>query len=363
MESGFAKYCSELKLKKLFRSLPHYNGVDFSSNDYLYLSSNVKSIEAGNKTAQKFGTGSTGSRLLSGNKQIFEEFEAKIAHDKGAESALIFNSGYIANSSVISAFAKMDYLIIFDKLNHASMYNFDNRNNLLRFPHLTYEQLEKTLEKHKDNPKKLIASETIFGMDGDIADIGKLSELAERYNAILYLDEAHATGLYGKNGYGLSTNFYLNPKTTIVMGTFSKALASVGAYVACSKLFKEYLIQVSKGFIYSTALPPFCIGVAKYNWEILPNLDKNRKNIFALADYLRSKITQMRYKCAGSGTNIVPIIFDSIEKMVNVHKKLLDKKIITSAVRPPTSPTPRIRIAINAAHTHEDIELLLKTLV
>lgn len=375
-EAEIIEYLNKLKSQNLFRKLSHFEGVNFSSNDYLSLSRNSESLGAGVEASKKFGVGSTGSRLLSGNKKIFEDFEKLIARDKHFESALIFNSGYIANASVISAFASIGYLLIFDKLNHASMYQrdfgpanfgknsiFDEKNpSLRRFPHLKYEKLAEILEKYKDFPKKLIASETVFGMDGDKADVNILSELAEKYDAILYLDEAHATGLYGEKGYGLSTNCKLNPRSTIVMGTFSKAIASNGAYVACSELCKDFLIQVSKGFIYSTALSPFCIGVAQHNWKTIENLDSVRREIFAKSDYLRNGLTKLGFKYVGSGTNIVPIVFDSTEKMLAAHENLLDKKIITSAVRKPTSPTPRLRIAVNAQHTYEDIDLLLKNL-
>lgn len=362
------EYIGELKSENLFRTLNrHDGGVDFSSNDYLGLSWNVASMEAGMNAARRFGTGSTGSRLLSGNPQIFEDFESQIAKDKHAESALIFNSGFIANSSVISAFADAGYLMIFDKLNHASMYQFNfapvskskKEPRLIRFGHLSYDQLDQILRDHKDNPRKFIASESVFGMDGDIADVQRLSDLASKYGAMLYLDEAHATGLYGRNGYGITTTVDLNPENTIVMGTFSKSLASSGAYVTCANLFKEYLVQVSKGFVYSTALLPFCIGVAQYNWNLLPEFGEVRKRILELSEYLRNGLSEIGLEYSGSGTNIVPIIFDSIKEMLGVHEELLKASIVTSAVRRPTSPTPRIKIAVNAHHSRKDIDNLL----
>ena len=181
------QYIDHLKSQSLYRELPKSDSysIDFSSNDYLSLSHNKESIQAGIAAAQQYGTGSTGSRLLSGNKSIFEEFESQIAEDKHFESALIFNSGYVANLSVISAFASIGYTIIFDKLNHASMYQGADLKSLKRFKHLNYDDLQKILENAPG--KKLIASETVFGMDGDIADIEKLTELADKYNAILYL--------------------------------------------------------------------------------------------------------------------------------------------------------------------------------
>lgn len=357
-----SNHLDKINSQNLYRELNNHEGLDFSSNDYFGLSKNSESINAGFEIAKKFGTGATGSRLLSGNKKFFEEFEKRIAADKNFESALIFNSGYVANLSVISIFSKLGYLAIFDKLNHASMYCGANHAQLLRFNHLNYEQLEQILKKHKNNPKKLIASETIFGMDGDIANVKVLSELAEKYGAILYLDEAHATGLYGERGYGISTNFRLNSDCTIVMGTFSKALASCGAYIACSNLFKEYMIQISKEFIYSTALPPSCIGVAEYNWKLLPSLNCVRSEIFIKSEYLRQRLSNLNYKCTGSNTNIVSLLFDSTENMLETHKRLLNCGIIVSAIRKPTSPTPRLRIAVTAEHSYKDLDLLLQAL-
>jgi 8-amino-7-oxononanoate synthase len=196
-------------------------------------------------------------------------------------------------------------------------------------------------------------------MDGDVADVEKLIFLARKYDALLFLDEAHATGVQGKNGYGGSTNFDLDYSSTIVMGTFSKALASSGAYVACSKKIKEYLIQVSKEFIYSTALSPFCIGVAKYNWDLLKTDEmKNvRKRIIEFANKLRQEI-----KKPEAETNIIPITCNSIEEMLHIGDIFFKNKIIVSSVRPPTCPTPRIRLAANASHEEKDLESVLKVL-
>lgn len=371
IESKIDAYLEDLKQHNLLRQLTAYDAdseyLDFSSNDYLALSHNVESINAGICAVQRYGTGSTGSRLLSGNKRIFDEFERTIAIDKHMESALIFNSGYIANLSTIAALQALRYQLVFDKLNHASMYQgayfqHSDLKHLLRFNHLDYEHLEEILRKN-NSTEKVIVSETVFGMDGDIADLHQLIHLAEKYNALLYLDEAHATGLYGNHGYGISTNFDFDVSRTIIMGTFSKALASSGAYVACSQKFKEFLLQISKGFIYSTALSPFCIGVAQHNWKMLPQLNKERKELIAKASYLRKKLVTNGYKCIGNKTNIVPIVYDDTAKMLDDYRKFRDQKIITSAVRRPTSPTPRIRIAVNVSHSYSDMDRLAETLI
>jgi 8-amino-7-oxononanoate synthase len=357
----------ELSLKQLDRHLGHNNPhwVGFSSNDYLNLTQHPDSLEAGYQAAKHYGTGSTGSRLLSGNKAIFESFEQQIATDKHSESALIFNSGFIANSSLISVLSIPEKtLFIFDQLNHASMYyGMDLRKvKLLRYPHLDYSALEDILKRYTTYEHRIIVSETVFGMDGDMADIGILSSLSQQYGATLILDEAHATGLYGENGYGLSTNYELDPSSSIIMGTFSKALASSGAYIACSRLIRDFLIQKSKGFIYSTALPPFCMGVAAHNWNLLKNMAETRYALLKSAEDFRDKVCQLGYRTIGSGTNIIPIIFDSIDKMLHQYEIFLKNEIMISAIRPPTSPTPRLRLALNAGHTEEHLSHALKIL-
>lgn len=347
------------------RILTIYNNdcVDFSSNDYLCLSQDSQVINAGYEAAIKYGSGSTGSRLLSGNKQIFEEFETIIANDKNTESALIFNSGFQANYGALECLLDKNSVVVFDKLNHASMYQgvFASGAKLLRYNHLDYYQLEDIL-KTCTSHNIVIASETIFGMDGDIANIDILSKLSNKYGAILYLDEAHATGVYGKNGYGISTNFELNKELTIIMGTFSKAIGSSGAYVASSSVVKDYMIQKCKSFIYSTAISPFCIGAAMHSWKLIKCLEDTRKNLLRTSQDLRQKLNNIGLKTTGDGTNIVPILFEKTDKMLSLKDKCLKNKIIVSGIRRPTSPTPRIRLAVNSGHSNEDINKLIEVI-
>jgi 8-amino-7-oxononanoate synthase len=349
IKSYIEKYIDDVKSKNLYRNLDRrHASIDFSSNDYLGLSHNKASLESGYTAAKLYGSGSTGSRLLSGNKEIFEIFERQIAFDKNFESSLIFNSGFVANASVISALSIPESIMIFDKLNHASMYcGTDSlKTKLLRYKHLDYDELESILKKHNFCENKIIVSETVFGMDGDVANLSALSYLSQKYGALLFLDEAHATGLYGKNGCGVSVDFDLDPSSTIVMGTFSKALSSSGAYVAGSNFLKEYLVQKCKGFIYSTALSPFCIGVAQYNWNLMKTMDDTRRRIIKLADEFRKKIAEYGYETKGTKTNIVPIIFSNTSEMLDVSAELLKTDVVASSVRPPTSPRSRIRFAV-----------------
>ncbi|MDR3285098.1 MAG: pyridoxal phosphate-dependent aminotransferase family protein [Holosporales bacterium] len=363
MLEKYKKILIKVKKESNYRQLQKIqeNYLDFSSNDYLGLSKNKDVIEAGVETAREYGAGSTGSRLLSGNKSIFTEFEEIIAKDKKKETALIFNSGFQANSGVLECLTDRETTVIFDKLNHASMYQgiFASGAKLIRFEHLDYNNLESIL-KNLNSQKVIIVSETVFGMDGDIADIKVLSDLSNKFNTLLYLDEAHATGLYGENGYGLSTNFQLNPKTTIIMGTFSKALGSSGAYIACSDLIKDYLLQKCRSFIYSTALSPFCIGAAMKAWGIVKLLSKTKENLFLNAKNLRKQLKSLNFDVIGNETNIIPILCEKQEIMKNIKNKCFQNGIKVSGITKPTSPTPRIRIAITATHTAEDIEKLVE---
>lgn len=336
------------------RSLPKHssgNFIDLSSNDYLGLSKNPQVIIKGCEAAQRYGAGTTGSRLLSGNNDLFELFEEMISFDKNMEASLIFNSGYQANIGVLEALANKDTCIVFDKLNHASMYQgvFSSGAKLLRYRHLDYSHLEDTV-KNIGSKNIIIASETVFGMDGDMVDLQILSDIADKYGALLYLDEAHATGLYGKNGYGLSTNFSLNKEKTIIMGTFSKAVGSSGAYIVCDNFMKRYLIQKCKSFIYSTALSPFCVGAAMCSWEMIGKMEKIRSELLDKASFFRERVGGI-----GAKTNIVPFLCKNVLDMLKMRRILSTSGVQVSYIRPPTSPTPRIRMAVCSHHSEEDL--------
>lgn len=357
---------STLRNQKLERALPSpqpKESIDFSSNDYLDLARDERTISAGIAAARLHGAGSTGSRLLSGNRSLFTTFEGQIARDKGTETALIFNSGFQANLGVLSALLDRHMVVIFDTLNHASMYQgvFLSRALLKRYNHLDYDQLETFLKESK-GCRCLIASETVFGMDGDRADISILSMLAQKYGALLYLDEAHATGLYGPQGYGLTEGAPLNPEQTVVMGTFSKALGSSGAYVATNRLLTDFLIQKCRSFIYSTSLSPFCIGAAQEAWRLIPDFAPARARLFHQSALLRDRLRTRGFHAIGEGTNILPLLMKDNTAAETLHKYLLARGIITSFIRRPTSPTPRLRLALTAKHSNVALARLIQAL-
>lgn len=359
------------KLPDLFCSR-HKSYLNFSSNNYLGFSSNFEIIEAAINAARIYGVGATGSRLLSGNLDIFEQLEDKIARDKKRESALIFNSGFQANITTLSTLLDKDVLkqvplVFFDKLNHASLYQAVSLSSpyLIRYRHCDMRHLSILLEKYRDDKRpKFIVSETLFGMDGDIVPIEHLIYLARKFRAFLYLDEAHATGVLGKEGYGLSTDVNLEEIPCLVMGTFSKAIGSSGGYVTCDSIVKEFLLNKAKGFIYSTANSPMVIGAVRESWERIKNCHKERKHLKFLGNLLRSLLIGEGFDIGSSVTHIVPIIVKEEKRALDMWKGLLDNNIVTSCIRPPSVPIgkSRIRIALCSYHNEMDIKRLVKIL-
>lgn len=363
------------KYRKLYvaRQESEFKLLDFSTNDYLNLSKNKELITQAIENANLYGVGATGSRLLSGNNKLFEEFEAQIAKDKNSEASLIFNSGFQANLSVLSCLLdekilKNKPIVFFDKLNHASLYNavFLSKAELIRYKHNDSEHLESLLKKYeKTTNPKFIVSETVFGMDGDIAPLEQLSNLAREYKTFLYLDEAHATGIFGKNGYGLATNLDLTNINYLIMGTFSKAIGGSGGYVASSGIICDFILNKAPGFIYSTAPPPMVVGAAFAAWKMLKNLTSEREYLLNLAENLRAKLIANNFDIGTSNTHIIPIIIGDEAKTMDLQQKLHKKNIVVSCIRPPTVPpnSSRLRIALNLKHKIEDIDYLIENLI
>ncbi len=366
----------QLKISNQYRQLPNIsplNGIiDFSTNDYLNLSQDKSVLESAIEAAHLHGVGSTGSRLLSGNSYLFESLETQIAEDKNSEGALIFNSGFQANISTLSALLDSKVLgrvplVFFDRENHASLYQaiFLSKAQMIRYSHNDMQNLSILLKRHKEDQRpKFIVTESLFGMSGDLLPIEEVVCLAQEYGAFLYLDEAHATGLYGHSGYGLSTLVDLSNISYVIMGTFSKAIGCSGGYVACSKVIKEYLINKASGFIYSTSNSPMLVGAITKAWSIIKNLDQERKYLFSLASFAREQILDLGFSIGASNSHIIPIILESEEKALFYREKLLKHNILVSCLRPPTVPpaTSRIRIALRIDHKKEDIDNLIHAL-
>ena len=378
MYEAYEKYLSTLHNSGKYRRLGHLRQesntelIDFSTNDYLNLSRHKEIIKAGEIAAQRYGIGSTGSRLLSGNCKLFEEFEDVIAKDKNTESSLIFNSGFQANISTLACILDDKILnekplVFFDKLNHSSLYQavFLSKAELTRYHHKDINHLEFLLREYQNDTRpKFIVTETIFGRDGDIAPLEEIAALTKKFNAFLYLDEAHATGVFGLNGYGLSTAVDLQDIPHIIMGTFSKAIGVSGGYIACNNIMRDLIINTAKGFIYSTATSPAVAGAAFKAWQLVKFLDKERETLVNLGNTLRKMLKDSGFNIGTSQTHIVPIVLNKEDKCLKTQKALLQKGIVVSCVRPPTVPpgTSRLRIALTHKHTNKDLKRLLETL-
>ena len=378
MYKVYEKYLNTLHNSGKYRRLGHVRQesnsalLDFSTNDYLNLSQHKDVIVAGEIAAQRYGIGSTGSRLLSGNCKLFEEFEDVIAKDKKIDSSLIFNSGFQANISTLACILDDKILnekplVFFDKLNHSSLYQavFLSKAELKRYHHNDINNLESLLkEYHNDIRPKFIVTETVFGMDGDIAPLEEIAALAKKFNAFLYLDEAHATGVFGLNGYGLSTAVDLQDIPHIIMGTFSKAIGVSGGYIACHEIIRDFIINKATGFIYSTAPSPSVVGAAFKAWKLIKSLDKERETLRNLGNTLRTMLQDSGFNIGTSQTHIIPIILNEEEKCLKIQKALFQEDIIVSCIRPPTVPpgSSRLRIALTTQHTQRDLKRLVEIL-
>lgn len=374
MKKYFAPYITfnaKLRQADLLRHLPYDRLYphDFSNNDYLGLSQHPTIIEKATFKAKRQGVGGQSSRLISSMQGALNALEKDIALAKHTQAALIFATGYQANLSTLSALLDPRVLgtpplIFADKLNHASMHAACQLVNVKqhRYRHLDYDHLQWLLAKNPSSQTKFILTESVFGMDGDVADLSKLVQLAKDYHAILYVDEAHATGLFGKTGYGLSADF--PNEIDVCMGTFSKALGGSGAYVACSKALKRYLVNRCGGLIFSTAPSPMQVAAMHAAWSLIPSYQSQARQLMDHAAQLRQTCQQLGFDTGNSTTHIIPLILKEPVQCLAAQRYLSQHGIRVSAIRPPSVPPQqsRLRIALNALHTDKDRQILVEHL-
>lgn len=344
--------------------------INFSSNDYLGLSYNKAISEAVKEAIELFGTGAGASRLLSGGTELHKKLEKMIAEFKGSDSSLIFNSGYTLNTSVIPAISDEKTVIFSDELNHASIIDGCRLSKARKiiYRHIDMNNLSELIKK-ENGKRKIVITDTVFSMDGDIAPLRDLYTICEENEAILYLDDAHGTGVLGKEGRGALSYFEIKPAPWIIqIGTFSKALGSFGAFVVGDKEVIQWLINTSRGLIFSTALPATVVAASIKALEIIKNtpslinlLWENRRRLF-------EGLQRQGFNTLNSQSPIIPLIpplyysKETIENVNSFSEKLKEKHIYAPAIRPPTVKIPRIRFSVSAAHTAEDIDYLLNTL-
>jgi 8-amino-7-oxononanoate synthase len=331
--------------------------INFSSNDYLGLAHHPQVIAGASAAVDRYGAGATASRLVCGTLPLHQAVEEQLAAFVGREAALLFNSGYQANATLLPTLLDRHSLVLADRLIHNSLLHGIRLSGakLLRYPHNDLDQLAALLRKSADQyPRLAIVSETVFSMDGDRADLDGLATLADRYGAMLYLDDAHALGVLGPQGAGLAA---LHPGVDLVIGTFGKACGSFGAFVAGSAMLRDYLINFCPGLIYSTALPPAVLGAIHAALQLLPTLEAQRHHLQRLADTLSTQVQRLGFDTLGSSSQIVPLVVGSNERALSLSSWLEQQGILGIAIRPPTVPvgTARLRLALSAVHQTEHI--------
>ena len=374
--SCYQDYLNHQKNKNLYRQLRQPLTADklsqaifFNQNDYLHLSHHPEVIAASQAYARNWGVGSGSSGILS-YLPIYQQLENRIARTKHKEHALIFNSGYQTNASVIATLLDKRLfteppLIFCDRLNHASIHHGCQLAGVrqIRYRHLDLDHLDELLQSHQNQKQaKFIITESIFSMDGDQVNIAELVALAQKHRAFLYVDEAHATGASGKQGYGLTSGYETD--IDLIMGTFSKAIGATGGYICCNQLIYHYLINRCRGFIYSTAPSPAIIGAVDQAWQLILKLEDSRKHLMQLANYTRRTLQEHGFNTGQSSSHIIPIIIGNEKETLNLYHMLKTEGIYTSAIRPPTVPahSSRLRIGLQANHSRNMVDRLINLL-
>ncbi|MGH7802488.1 MAG: 8-amino-7-oxononanoate synthase [Thermodesulfobacteriota bacterium] len=363
--------------KKLFRVLTELQSgqspeiiiegkcyILLASNNYLGLTTDPKVKEAARRALEKYGTGSGGSRLVSGSSDLHRELEERIADFKKTEAAILFSSGYLANIGAISALVGPGDIIYSDELNHASIIDGCRLSHaeVKIYKHSDIEHLSSLLSLDKSRNKKLIVTDTVFSMDGDLAPVPELVELAEKYGCMLMIDEAHATGVLGKRGSGATEYFGVEDRVPIVMGTLSKAVGSLGGYVAGSRKLIDFLRNRARTYIFDTSLPASSLAASLVAIDIIEFEPERRKHLWYLIEKFKSGLKNLGLELLPSHSAVIPVLIGDAQPALDFARMLRDNGVFTPAVRPPSVPPGkcRIRATLMATHKEEHIERVLK---
>ncbi|PTN13060.1 8-amino-7-oxononanoate synthase [Nitrosomonas aestuarii] len=348
--------------------------LSFSSNDYLGLASHPVLVQSVCQGAQLYGVGSGASHLVNGHSTAHHVLEEALAQFTGFSEALLFSTGYMANIGVVTALVGRNDAIFADKLNHASLNDAAilSRAQLIRYPHFDLLTLERRLIASKAK-RKLIITDAVFSMDGDVAPVENLVKLCNKYNAMLLLDDAHGFGVLGRNGRGIlftsekrreSVRTALHASNIIYMATLGKAAGVFGAFVAASSEIIATLIQAAKSYIYTTASPPMLAHVLLKSLQLIEQDNWRRERLFQLIKQLKDAMRTLRWRLLPSNTPIQPLLIGDTKEAMRISQNLKSQGILVPAIRPPTVPrnTARLRISLSASHRDEDIARLASAL-
>ena len=378
MTLTFHEELEDLRARGLYRQLRLVEGAQtdrvildgrevllFCSNNYLGLATHPALKKAAIRAVERYGTGSGAARLVSGNMELHEALEKRIAAFKGTEAALLFNSGYAANTGIIPAIIGKGDLIFSDRLNHASILDgaLLSRAKLVRYPHNDMVALRRFLTETKSAGRRLIITDGVFSMDGDLAPLQDLVALKREFAALLMVDDAHGTGILGAMGRGSGEYLGVMEGIDIQMGTLGKALGSFGAYAAASREIVEVLINRARSFIFSTSLPPVVLAASLAAFDLVDSDEgaKLRERLAGTTRQFRDGLNAAGFDTMGSATQIVPVYVGGARDVMEYSRMLMDDGIFVQGIRPPTVPSGscRLRCTITATHEMRDIERAL----
>jgi 8-amino-7-oxononanoate synthase len=334
-----------------------------ASNNYLGLASHPALKRAAIAAVEQFGTGAGASRLIAGNLKVLSDLEAKLAEFKGTEAALVFGSGYLANLGAIPALAGAADVIFSDELNHASLIDGCRlaRAQVMVYPHCDMDRLGAMLAQSSGARRRIIVTDSVFSMDGDVAPLAEIVELGQRHRAAVIIDEAHAVGMFGPRGAGLASALNLEREIDVQIGTLSKALGSYGAYVAGSRALVDLLINRARSFVFTTGLPPASAAAASAALDLFETEPVRIKRLWDNGCYLREGLAAAGFKLGNSVTPILPVIVGQAQPALALAEALLRRNVFVLAIRPPTIPegTARLRVTPTAEHTRADLDQAL----
>lgn len=364
----------ELKDQGVYRTLPVISGpnnseiilngkkvINLSSNNYLGLANHPKLIEATHKGVDSHGAGAGAVRTIVANTDLLEELEKKLAEFKKEEAVVVYQSGFNCNAGTIQAITEKGDLIVSDELNHASIIDGVrlSKADKVVFKHSDMADLERVLKERRDDYKNcLIITDGVFSMDGDIANLPEMVELAEKYGCMTYVDDAHGSGVLGENGRGTVDHYGLHGRVDFIVGTLSKAVGVIGGYVAGSALMREWLLHRGRPILFSTALTPASISAIMASIDLLSSTSEFTDRLWDNAKYFKAELGKYGFNTGNSGTPITPVIIGEEAKSLEFSKKLLDNGVFTSAIVFPTVPkgTGRVRCMVTAGHTKEQLD-------
>lgn len=340
--------------------------LNFSSNDYLNFAADTRLKDNAKNSIDKWGIGATGSRLMSGSLEPHKRLEEKISQWLGYKSALVFGSGFLTNLGLISALCQANDIVLFDKLDHASLIDGIRMSGAKwkRYKHKNTNDLERLLEQYNNVQERIfIITDSVFSMDGDIAPVKEISKLAKKYNAILIVDEAHAIGIFGEKGAGICNEQKIKPD--IITGTLSKALGSYGGFAVFSKEIEQLCVNKARSFIYSTALPAVCAATGEKAIDIIQEEKVLGEELLKKAKMFYGKIQKAGFDLLPFESQVIPVMIGDNDKTLKFTQALLEEELFVKAIRPPTVPkgTSRVRLSITLAHTKEELEKALEIIV